>query len=158
MIKIKFLIIILISFILLSCNTTSPGNVKKTEAQKITSIDYGYIISSMPVDIKGEGSVTGATAGALIGGLLGTQVCGEEKIVGNKCQDVAVFYATISGAVLGYATEALMGNHDGFQYVIDVDNQEDDVAIIQGDEEPLANGERIVILYGDNIRVTLFDE
>ena len=67
--------------------------------------------------------------GALIGGLLGTQVCGEEKIVGNKCQDVAVFYATISGAVLGYATEALMGNHDGFQYVIDVDNQEDDVRV-----------------------------
>ena len=130
----------------------------KSDTQKITSIKYGYIISSMPVKIKGEGSVIGATTGGLIGGLLGTQICGEEEVLGTKCQDIAVVYGTIGGAALGYVTEAILGNHDGFQYIIDIDDQEDDIAVVQGDKETLIAGERVVILYGDTIRITPFGE
>tara|TARA_Y100000590_G_C15560212_1_gene954443 strand:+ start:628 stop:1101 length:474 start_codon:yes stop_codon:yes gene_type:complete len=156
--KIRFLLFICLSFILLSCNTTSPTKVKKSDAQKITSIEYGYIISSSPIKIKGEGSIIGATAGGLIGGLLGTQVCGEEEVIGTKCQDIAVVYGTIGGAAIGYVTEAMLGNHDGFQYVIDIDNSDKDIALVQGDEESLIGGERVVILYGDTIRILPFAE
>ena len=156
--KIKFLIIFFISIFLIGCNSTNPKNVTKSDTQKITSIKYGYIISSMPVKIKGEGSVIGATTGGLIGGLLGTQICGEEEVLGTKCQDIAVVYGTIGGAALGYVTEAILGNHDGFQYIIDIDDQEDDIAVVQGDKETLIAGERVVILYGNSIRVTPFGE
>ena len=142
--------------ILSGCNSTNPKNVTKSDTQKITSIKYGYIISSMPVKIKGEGSVIGATTGGLIGGLLGTQICGEEEVLGTKCQDIAVVYGTIGGAALGYVTEAILGNHDGFQYIIDIDDQEDDIAVVQGDKETLIAGERVVILYSNDIRVAPF--
>ena len=154
--KIKFLIIFFISIFLIGCNSTNPKNVTKSDTQKITSIKYGYIISSMPVKIKGEGSVIGATTGGLIGGLLGTQICGEEEVLGTKCPDIAVVNGTIGGAALGYVTEAILGNHDGFQYIIDIDDQEDDIAVVQGDKDTLIAGERVVILYSNDIRVAPF--
>ena len=151
--KFKIILFFLISVILTSCNTTNPTEVKKSDAQKVTAIKYGNIISSLPVKVKGEGSLIGATTGALIGGLLGTQVCGKELIAGAKCEEIAIVYATIGGAALGYVTEALLGNHDGYQYVINVDDSGDDIAIVQGSETKLNNGERVVIIYGKTIRV-----
>ena len=62
------------------------------------------------------------------------------------------------GAALGYVTEAILGNHDGFQYIVDIDDEQQDIAIVQGEEEPLTNGERVVILYGETIRVLPFAE
>ena len=151
--KFKIILFFIISIILTSCNTTNPTDVKKSETQKVTAIRYGNIISSLPVKVKGEGSLVGATTGAMIGGLLCTQVCGKELIAGAKCEEIAIVYATIGGAALGYVTEALLGNHDGFQYIIDVDDSSDDIAIVQGSETKLNDGERIVIIFGKTIRV-----
>ena len=67
-------------------------------------------------------------------------------------------YGLIGGAAIGYVLEAKLGDHDGFQYVIDIDDNDKDIAVVQGDKEPLVNGERVIILYGDNIRVTPFGE
>ena len=142
-----------ISIILTSCNTTNPTDVKKSDTQKVTAIRYGNIISSLPVKVKGEGGLIGATTGALIGGLLGAQVCGKELIAGAKCEEIAIVYATIGGAALGYVTEALLGNHDGYQYVIDVDDSSDDIAIVQGSKTKLNDDERVVIIFGKTIRV-----
>ena len=149
----KIIFFIFVSIILASCNTTNPTDVKKTDTQKITSIKYGNIVSSLPVKVKGEGSMIGATTGALIGGLLGTQVCGKELIAGAKCEEIAIVYATIGGAALGYVTEALLGDHDGHQYIINVDDSDDDIAIVQGSETLIKNGERVVIIFGKTIRV-----
>ena len=151
--KFKIILLFIISVILTSCNTTNPTDVKKSDTQKITAIKYGNIVSSIPVKVKGEGSLIGATTGTMIGGLLGTQVCGKELITGAKCEEIAVVYATIGGAALGYVTEAILGNHDGYQYLIKVDNENKDVAIVQGSTTKLKNGERVVIIFGKTIRV-----
>ena len=151
--NLNILFLIFFSIFLASCNTTNPTDVKKTDTQKITSIEYGNIVSSLPVKVKGEGSLIGTTTGALIGGLLGTQVCGKELIAGAKCEEIAIVYATIGGAALGYVTEALLGNHDGHQYIINVDQSDDDIAIVQGSETLIKNGERVVIIFGKTVRV-----
>jgi len=154
--KIKIILLFIISIILTACNTTNPTDVKKSDTQKVTAIKYGNIVSSLPVKVKGEGGLIGATTGALIGGLLGTQVCGKELIAGAKCEEIAIVYATIGGAALGYVTEALLGNHDGYQYVINIDNNSEDAAIVQGSSSKLENGERVVIIFGKTIRVLPF--
>jgi len=154
---IKFLLIISIIFIY-SCSSTSPTNVKTSDAQKITAVEYGIIKSSSPIKIKGESNWIGATAGGMIGGLLGTQVCGEEEIIGTKCQDIAVVYGTIGGAAIGTVAQGILGNHDGFQYIVDVDNAEKDSAFVQGDKTPISKGQRVVIIYGKDIRVLPYEE
>ena len=151
--RFKIILLTFILAILTSCNTSNPTNVKKTDTQKITAIKYGNIISSLPVKVKGEGGLVGATTGAMIGGLLGTQICGKELIAGAKCEEIAIVYATIGGAALGYVTEAVLGNHDGYQYIINVDDSSDDIAIVQGSETKLNDGERVVIIFGKTIRV-----
>ncbi len=154
---IKFLIFIPILFFY-ACTNTSPTNVKKSDTQKVTLIEYGIIKSSAPVKIKGESTWIGATAGGMIGGLLATQVCGEEEIIGTKCQDIAVVYGTIGGAALGTVTQAMLGNHDGFQYIVDIDGSEKDSAFIQGDKSAIQNGQRVVIIYGNDVRIMSYEE
>ena len=166
--KIKFLIFAIISSILvISCNTTSPNKVKKSDTQKVTNIEYGTIRTSLPVKIEGESDWVGATAGAMIGGLLATQICGEEEVLGTKCQDIALVFSTIGGAALGSVIQAKLGNHDGFQYIVNIDecgkeisncknNQEK--AFVQGDKEAIQNGQRVVIIYGDVVRVMPYEE
>ena len=154
---IKFLLFIPI-FFFYACSNTSPTNVKTSDTQKVTSIEYGIIKSSAPVKIKGESNWIGATAGGMIGGLVGTAVCGEEEIIGTKCQDIAVVFGTIGGAAIGSVTQAKLGNHDGFQYIIDIDNNKNDSAIVQGDNKAIENGQRVVIIYGNDIRIMPYEE
>ena len=154
---IKFLLIIPIIFIY-SCSSTSPTDVKTSDAQKVTAVEYGIIKSASPIKIKGESNWIGATAGGMIGGLLGTQVCGTEEIVGTKCQDIAVVYGTIGGAAIGTVAQGILGNHDGFQYIVDIDNDEKDSAFVQGDKTPISKGQRVVIIYGNDIRVLPYEE
>jgi outer membrane lipoprotein SlyB len=169
MIKIiKFLILpIILSLSLFSCNTTSPNIVKKSDAQKVTNIEYGTIKAALPVKIEGESDWVGPTAGAMIGGLLATQICGEEEVLGTKCQDIALVFSTIGGAALGSVIQAKLGNHDGFQYIVNIDKCGNDItncqndqekAFVQGDDIALPNGQRVVIIYGDVIRVMAYEE
>ena len=153
---IKILILMPIIFFY-ACTNTAPTNVKTSDAQKITSIEYGIIKSSSPIKIKGESNWIGATAGGLIGGLLGTQICGEEEIIGTKCQDIAVVFGTIGGAAIGSVTQAKLGDHDGFQYIVDLDNKEQDIVLVQGDLESFKVGQKIVIIYGDKVRIMPFE-
>ena len=155
MIKILFFISILFLY---SCSSTSPTNVKTSDAQKVTAVEYGFIKSVSPIKIKGESNWIGATAGGMIGGLLGTQVCGEEEVIGTKCQDIAVVYGTIGGAAIGTVAQAMLGNHDGFQYIVNIDNVEKDSAFVQGDQTPITKGQRVVIIYGSDIRVLPYEE
>ena len=154
---IKYFLLLLI-FFTYACSNTAPTNVSTSDAQKVTAIEYGVIKSSSPVKIKGESNWIGATAGGMIGGLLGTQICGEEEIIGTKCQDIAVVYGTIGGAAIGTVAQAMLGNHDGFQYIVNIDNNDKDSAFVQGDKNPMKIGQRVVIIYGNDIRVMSYEE
>ena len=154
---IKILLIAPIIF-LYSCSNTSPTSVKTSDAQKVTAVEYGIIKSASPIKIKGESNWIGATAGGMIGGLLGTQVCGDEEIIGTKCQDIAVVYGTIGGAAVGSVSQAILCNHDGFQYIFYINYAEKGSSFFQGDKTALLKNQRVVIIYGKDIRVLPYEE
>ena len=144
--------------LLYACSNTSTSNVKSSDTQTITAVEYGIIKSSYPVKIKGESNWIGAAAGGMLGGLLATQVCGEKEIIGTKCQDIAVVFGTLGGAAIGTVTQSTLGNHNGFQYIVNLDNSLKDSAFVQGDTVAMNNGQRVVIIYGNDIRVMPFNE
>ena len=86
----KLALLLFLILFLVACSSTSPTDVKKSDAQSIKNIEYGIIKSSTPVKVNGEGGIIGATTGAMIGGLLGTAVCRENEIAGTKCQDIGI--------------------------------------------------------------------
>jgi len=163
----KNLFFLILLVFLYACSTTSPTNVKTSDAQKVIAIEYGTIKNSLPVKIKGESNWVGATAGAMIGGLLGTQVCGEEEVVGTKCQDIAVVFGTIGGAAAGTVIQATLGNHNGYQYIVRIDScgessleceNNQDKAFVQGDNDPIPNGQKVVIIYGKDVRIMPYED
>ena len=51
---------------------------------------------------------------------------------------------------------SIIGNHDGFQYIVDIDSDEKDSAFVQGDKTPISKGQRVVIIYGNDIRAVSY--
>ena len=163
----KFTLLIIFSFFIYSCSNTSPTNVKTSDTQKVTAIEYGTIKTSLPVKIKGESNWIGATAGGLIGGLLGAHICGEDEIAGTKCQDIGIVFGTIGGAAAGSVIQAALGNHDGFQYIIKIDScgensinceSDQDKAFVQGDKNPIPDNQKVVIIYGNDVRIIPYEK
>ncbi len=167
MIKINKILICVISLLFIySCSNTLPTNVSTSDTQKVTSVEYGTIKTSLPVKIKGESDWVGATAGGLIGGLLGAHICGEEEIAGTKCQDIGIVFGTIGGAAAGTIIQAALGNHNGFQYIINIDNCEEsslscknnqDKAFVQGGNDAIPDNQRVVIIYGQTVRIIPYE-
>src|SRR6056300_1274728 len=125
-------LLILSSIIFVSCNNMVEG-VNKSDTQKINTVKYGTLVAAEPVKIKGEDDGLGAITGGLLGAVIG---CGE-GIFDDECRDTVAVVGTIGGAILGNAVASRLGDHDGFQYVVDIDNSDEDISIIQSGEEQI---------------------
>ena len=84
------------------------------------------MIDVEPVSIKGEKSNIGMATGAIIGGLVGSTV-GDG--VGRQ---VAIVAGTVAGGVIGYFVPVKLGEHNGFQYTIVLDETKKPILVIQG--------------------------
>jgi len=143
-------LIILLSVFFISCNNMVDG-VNKSDTQRINTVKYGILVAAEPVKIKGEDDGLGAITGGLLGAVIG---CGE-GIFDDECRDTVAVVGAIGGAILGNAVSSRLGDHNGFQYVIDVDNSEDDISIVQSGDEQIPIGSRVTVSIGANTRVII---
>ena len=159
----KFLIILL-PCIWVSCSSNNaPDQVTSSDTQTILGVDVGTIIDVVPVEIKGEGSIIGATAGGMIGGLVGA-VIGDGSPFEGDGRTVSTVYGAAAGAALGYFIESKLGDNNGFQIIIQLDDQDEPIAIIQGQELieenniDLSVGTKVSVVYGKNVRILPFQQ
>ena len=143
-------LLILSSIIFVSCNNMVEG-VNKSDTQKINTVKYGTLVAAEPVKIKGEDDGLGAITGGLLGAVIG---CGE-GIFDDECRDTVAVVGAIGGAILGNAVASRLGDHDGFQYVVDIDNSDEDISIIQSGEEQLPIGSKVTVSIGSNTRIII---
>jgi outer membrane lipoprotein SlyB len=143
-------ILILSSIIFVSCNNMVEG-VNKSDTQKINTVKYGTLVAAEPVKIKGEDDGLGAITGGLLGAVIG---CGE-GIFDDECRDTVAVVGAIGGAILGNAVASRLGDHDGFQYVVDIDNSDEDISIIQSGEEQIPIGSKVTVSIGSNTRIII---
>jgi len=143
-------LIILLSVFFLSCNNMVDG-INKSDTQRINTVKYGTLVAAEPVKIKGEDDGLGAITGGLLGAVIG---CGE-GIFDDECRDTVAVVGAIGGAILGNAVASRLGDHNGFQYVIDVDDSEDDISIVQSGDDQIPIGSRVTVSIGANTRVII---
>jgi outer membrane lipoprotein SlyB len=147
----KKIIIIFSLFLITSCSSTSSNQVELKDANRVLNIDLGVVIDVEPVSIKGETSKIGATAGAVIGGLVGS------KVGDGVGRQVAIVAGTVAGGVVGYFVPVKLGEHNGFQYTIVLDETKKPILVIQGVSGEKGRdfkvGDRVTIVYGNQIKV-----
>jgi len=143
-------LLILFSIIFVSCNNMVEG-VNKSDTQKINTVKYGTLVAAEPVKIKGEDDGLGAITGGLLGAVIG---CGE-GIFDDECRDTVAVVGAIGGAILGNAVASRLGDHDGFQYVVDIDNSDEDISIIQSGEDQIPIGSKVTVSIGTNTRIII---
>ncbi|MCH1415902.1 MAG: hypothetical protein L7V30_00105 [Gammaproteobacteria bacterium] len=146
--KILNTFVLFTSIIFLSCNNMVDG-VNKSDTQRINTVKYGILVAAEPVKIKGEDDGLGAITGGLIGAVIG---CGE-GVFDDECRDTVAVIGAIGGAILGNAVASRLGDHNGFQYVVDIDNSDEDISIVQSGEEQIPLGSKVTISIGANTRI-----
>ena len=142
--------IILSSIIFISCNNMIDG-VDKSDTQKINTVKYGTLVAAEPVKIKGEDDGLGAITGGLLGAVIG---CGE-GIFDDDCRDTVAVVGAIGGAIIGNAVASRLGDHNGFQYVVDINDSDEDISIVQSGDEQIPLGSKVTISIGTNTRIII---
>ena len=144
---IKILLFISI-FIITGCNNMVDG-VNKSDTQRINTVKYGVLVAAEPVKIKGEDDGLGAITGGLLGAVIG---CGE-GIFDDQCRNTVAVVGAIGGAIIGNAVASRLGDHNGFQYVVDIDDSDEDISIVQSGEDQIPLGSKVTISIGTNTRI-----
>ena len=142
--------IVLSSIIFISCNNMIDG-VEKSDTQKINTVKYGTLVAAEPVKIKGEDDGLGAITGGLLGAVIG---CGE-GIFDDECRDTVAVVGAIGGAIIGNAVASRLGDHNGFQYVVDINDSDEDISIVQSGDEQIPIGSKVTISIGTNTRIII---
>jgi outer membrane lipoprotein SlyB len=123
----------------------SPDTYANNAAQQAAKVETGVVAGVRPVQISAQGTV-GAVAGAAAGGVAGSQVG-----VGPTSAFGAIGGSLIGG-IAGVATEHIIGDTDGFEYVVRKANG-DMISVAQKDKKPLWVGEKVLVISGPQARV-----
>lgn len=145
-------LIVLSSILFISCNNMIDG-VNKSDTQKINTVKYGTLVAAEPVKIKGEDDGLGAITGGLLGAVIG---CGE-GIFDDECRDTVAVVGAIGGAIIGNAVASRFGDHNGFQYVVDIDDSNEDISIVQSGVKQIPVGSKVTVSIGTNTRIIQTD-
>jgi outer membrane lipoprotein SlyB len=123
----------------------SPDTYANNAAQQAAKVEAGVIAGVRPVQLSAQGTV-GAVAGAAAGGIAGSQLG-----VGPTSAFGAIGGSLIGG-IAGVATEHIVGDTDGFEYVVRKANG-DMISVAQKDKKPLWVGEKVLVISGPQARV-----
>lgn len=134
---------------LTACSTTSPDVVRREDANRLSTVQEGTVLSVRNVKVEGQQSGIGGTAGAVAGAVAGSSLGGRrEGIVGGVLGAVA-------GAVAGNALERATTNENAVEILIQLRNGERrSVVQAQGDQNLQAGDPVIITTTGGKVRVS----
>ena len=123
----------------------SPNTYATNAAQQANKVESGVIAGVRKVRISASGTV-GGVAGAAAGGVAGAQVGA------GTASTFAAIGGSLIGGVAGVATEHIIGDTNGFEYIVRKANG-DLISVAQKDEKPLRVGEKVLVIAGPQARI-----
>ena len=135
---------------LTACASSSPDVIRREDAQIMSFIQEGVVISIRPVTVDGSQSGIGAAAGGVIGAIGGSGASGVQR----EQQALGVLGA-VAGAVVGNAIERMTTREEAVEILVQLKNG-DRRAIVQAKaSEILVAGDAVTIVTsGSKVRVT----
>lgn len=139
----------LVGTLSLGACATQPGPYAYSpyEAGTIARVEEGTIVSSRPVSFGSQQRGSGALVGGAAGAAVGSQFGGDT--------DGRLFGALLGGIMGAVAGDAVQNNNTGYGFAYTIRRERDGsmIEVAQAEPQPLPNGARVHITYGDRVRI-----
>lgn len=143
--KSMYIPIAAISLLLAGCSTTSPDVIKREDAQRMSNVIDGVVLSTRDVTVEGSQSGVGAAAGGVVGGVAGAHVGkGSGAIVGGVLGAVA-------GGVAGNAVERGATREPAIEILVQLKGGERRAIVQAKGSEVLNPGDQVIIVTNGGI-------
>jgi outer membrane lipoprotein SlyB len=123
----------------------SPNTYSVTAVQQANTVAQGVIIGLRTVSVSAAGTV-GTFTGAAAGGIAGSQA------VSGPVSAFTALGGTLVGGIAGSAVEHTTADTTAFEYIIRKASG-DLVSVTQNDKTPLALGQKVLVIAGNQARV-----
>ncbi|HUW51625.1 MAG TPA: glycine zipper 2TM domain-containing protein [Sulfuricella sp.] len=125
-------------------SSMSGGAYSREQARQVQEVQMGVVESVRHVKIEGTQSPVGAGAGAVIGGIAGSNV-GQ-----GKGSDIGTILGAVAGGVAGSMIEEGVTGKDGLEITVKLENGRL-IAVTQEADEQFRVGERVRVLTGGGV-------
>jgi len=140
-IKARWIIsLLVITGLLAGCASSKSGEVySRDEARQSMTVRLGVVEFVKEVKVEGSKTGLGTAAGGVIGGVAGSTVGG------GKGSTLAALGGAIAGAVVGTVAEEKIGEFDGLEITVKLDDG-NAIAVVQANDVMFAVGDRVRVL------------
>ena len=146
---IRTILALAIAATLAACSTTSPDVISRNDAQHMSTVLDGVVLSVRPVTVEGNQSGAGAVAGGVVGGIAGSSVGGRRE------SGVVGILAAVAGGVVGNAIERNATREEALEIMVQLKSGERrSVVQAKGSESLNAGDPVILVTTGGKVRVT----
>jgi outer membrane lipoprotein SlyB len=122
------------------CTTTSPDVIGRQDANRLSTVLDGTVLSVRDVTVEGSQSGVGAGAGGVVGAITGGSVGGRRESAAG-----AVLGA-VAGAVVGNAVERMGTREEAVEIMVQLRNGERRAIVQAKGGEQLKPGDAVVIV------------
>lgn len=126
--------------LLAACSTTSPDVIKREDAQRMSNVLDGVVLSTRAVTVDGSQSGVGGVAGGVVGGIAGSSVGGrrESAIVG--------VLGAVAGGVAGNAIERGATKEEALEILVQLKNGERRAIVQAKGSESFNPGDAVILV------------
>jgi outer membrane lipoprotein SlyB len=132
-----------------ACATPVGGNTYPVgRVGDINRVEEGTVVAVRAVTIEGNDRTVGTATGAVVGGVAGSQVGGDDE-----ARAVGAVVGAVLGGIAGNAVQGAAQRQTGFAYTIRLRESGDLITITQGDDIAIAPGTPVFVEHGARARV-----
>jgi outer membrane lipoprotein SlyB len=145
----KKLFALALVLVLSACASSSPDVIQRNDAQRLSVVEDGTVLSVRGVTVEGSQSGAGAVTGGVVGGLAGYGAGSNQR----DGQIIGVLGA-VAGVVAGNAIERMSTREEAFEILVQLKNGDRRAVVQAKGAEVFAPGDTVVLVTtGGKVRV-----
>lgn len=132
---------VLLALMLVACASSSPDVIQRGDAQRLSRVEDGVLLSTRSVVVDGSQSGIGAAVGGVTGAVAGATRGGS-----NAESNAIGLLVGVAGAVAGNAIERMGTREDATELLIQLKGGERRAVVQAKGGEVLRPGDRVILI------------